>query len=58
MDFTEVSRHGAYGSANKKKKELESVIVNRKVYIFKDISNGPFTNYRTDQYVVAVEQKK
>jgi hypothetical protein len=55
--FKEVERHGGYGVAKKRKKEIEQK-TNRRVFVFKDLSNDPFTSFRTDQYIVAIEEHK
>ena len=55
MRYNEVKRYGSYGMANLKKKQIEEKS-NVKVHIFKDLSNGPFTSFKTDQYVVAIEE--
>lgn len=57
MELKEIERFAAYGTANQKRKQIEEV-VNKKAYIFKDLTNGPFTSFRHDQYVVAVETDK
>ena len=57
MLYKEIERHGGYGVASKRKKEIEAK-TNRKVFIFKDISNNPFTSFKTDQYIVAIEEKE
>lgn len=56
MIFKEVERHGGYGVAKKRKKEIEEK-TNCKVFVFKDLSNNPFTSFRTDQYIVAIEER-
>lgn len=57
MELKEVERFSAYGTANQKRKQIEEA-ANEKAYIFKDLTNGPFTSFRDDQYVVAVEIDK
>lgn len=58
MKFEEIGRFGAYGLANQKRKELEAENVGKHYYIFKDLTNGPFTSFRHDQYVVGVEKNE
>lgn len=53
MEYNEIGRFGSYGMAMKKAKELkerDSGANNH--YIFKDITNGPFTSFKTDAYVL------
>lgn len=57
MELKEIERFAAYGTANQKRKQIEET-ANKKAYIFKDLTNGPFTSFRHDQYVVAVELTK
>ena len=57
MHYKEIERYGGYGVASKRKKDIEDK-TNRKVFIFKDISNNPFTSFKKDQYVVAIEEKE
>lgn len=54
MKYQEVGRFGGYGIAKRYKKDIESKS-NRRVFIFKDISNDPFVSFKKDLYVVAVE---
>lgn len=49
--YKEVGRFGAYGIAKLKARQIEEVS-KKKTLIFKDLSNTPFTSFRTDQYVV------
>ena len=56
MKFKEVERHGGYGVAKKRKKEIEEK-TNAKAFVFKDLSNNPFTSFRKDQYIVAIEER-
>ena len=50
-NFNIIGRYGSWGAANMKKKELEAN-GNQKIYIFKDLTNSPFTAFRKDQYWV------
>lgn len=49
--FNVIGRFGSWGAANMKKKEIEGKS-NQKLYIFKDLTNSPFTAFRSDQYWV------
>lgn len=57
MELKEIARFAAYGTANQKRKQIEEA-ANKKAYIFKDLTNGPFTSFQHDQYVVVVEVDK
>lgn len=53
MEYNEIGRFGSYGMAMKKAKELkERDPDGNNHYIFKDITNGPFTSFKTDAYVL------
>lgn len=57
--YNEIGRFGSYGMARKKAKESETELENgTRHYIFKDISNGPFTSFRPDAYVLLVGPNK
>lgn len=53
MEYNEIGRFGSYGMAMKKAKELKERDPGaNNHYIFKDITNGPFTSFKTDAYVL------
>lgn len=53
VNYNEIGRFGSYGIAKKNAKERESKLPpGSRHYIFKDISNGPFTSFKTDAYVL------
>lgn len=57
--YNEIGRFGSYGMARKKAKESEHELANgTRHYIFKDISNGPFTSFRSGAYVLLVGPNK
>ena len=51
--YNEIGRYSSYGTARKKAKDLEKDNPKQSHYIFKDISNGPFTSMRDDAYILA-----
>ena len=57
MQYNEIGRYGSYGIAKQKSNELD-VPDTMQCYIFKDITNGPFTSFKSDSYVLAVGEKK
>ena len=53
MEYNEIGRFGSYGMAMKKAKELkERDPGSNNHYNFKDITNGPFTSFKTDAYIL------
>ena len=53
VNYNEIGRFGSYGVAKKNAKEREGELPpGSRHYIFKDISNGPFTSFKTDAYVL------
>lgn len=51
--YNEIGRFGSYGIARKNAKDRETEVgTGRKHYIFKDVSDGPFTSFKTDAYVL------
>lgn len=57
--YNEVGRFGSYGTARKEAKEHAGDLEpGTKHYIFKDITNGPFTSFRPDAYVLLVGPNK
>ena len=55
MQYNEISRFGSYGVARQKAKEMAGELQNgMQCYIFKDITNGPFTSLRPGAYVLLV----
>lgn len=51
-----IDRAGSWGTANMKKKALEETYGKGNVKIFKDLTDSPFTAFRTDQYVIALSK--
>ena len=57
--YNEIGRFGSYGIAKEAAKErIEELEPGTKHYIFKDITNGPFTSFRPDAYVLLVGPNK
>ena len=53
VNYNEIGRFGSYGIAKKNAKDREGELPpGSRHYIFKDISNGPFTSFKTDAYVL------
>lgn len=59
MEFNSIKRFGSYGTARQNAKErIADLEPDQQYYIFKDITNGPFTSFKTDAYVLAVGPKR
>lgn len=53
MEYNIIGRYGSYGIAHKNAKEREQELKpGTQHYIMKDITNGPFTSFKTDAYVL------
>lgn len=49
-----VGKYGSYGTAKMEANKIREM-TKLEVMIFKDLSESPFTSFRTDQYIVMVE---